>query len=141
MGENERVSQEKKRLQNQADGVVDVDEEERDKLLAEATALKEELLKSSTADGKVPPHLMERMQHIQRRLAEMGLATGQKAAAIKQGIAEAKGTAELGSLRHLWNRLVPIFALAVIFAVLGVLVWHLTGSSDGVGKKAKKKHK
>merc|ERR1711924_370385 len=67
--ENDRTRKEK-------EGLLKVQEGQRDDLLAEATKLKEELLSSSTPDGKVPPELMEKMQNVQRRLAAMGLAAG-----------------------------------------------------------------
>lgn len=130
--ENERTLEEKKRLLKEKagrDGEVD---RERDSLLAEAKELKEQLL--AIEDGKVPEHMMERMTQIQQRLSAMGLAAGQKA------MAEKKAVEPPGALRHLFDRLLPIFALGGVFSVLGLIMYKLQ-AGDPVSKKGKKKQR
>merc|ERR1712232_1193475 len=100
--ENERVRAEKKRLQVEAG---EIDGEAREELLAEAKKLKEELLNTKTADGKVPEELLKRLEYIQKRLAHMGLSTDERAAAARKAVVDQHAQKEnFSSLRHLWNR-------------------------------------
>jgi len=134
--ENEKVKAEKRKLQVEAGELVDLD---RDELLAEAQKLKDELVAGSTAEGKVPEHLQKRLENIQRRLAEMGLAAGQQAAATKRDIEALKARHNVGSLQHLWNRILPLLLLASAFAGLAYLVYSLTASQESAKVKKVKK--
>merc|ERR1712066_1088408 len=109
--------------------------DERDELLAEAQRLKQDLLKVSAADGKVPPELTERLARVQQRIAETGLAT-EPASPAKGGGDKSNGGDKSSKI---WERMLALLAILVVVAVPELLMWR--ARDQPTTKKAKKKQK